>query len=87
MVRQAIPPEWSRPIGEEYVQERRLFCHRQDLRYGGTEADFEFEMAATTTDSGWTVMTIEETRLWEAQHTGPKGGRKYRRCRRCAPTP
>ncbi|MFE5586920.1 hypothetical protein [Kitasatospora sp. NPDC056531] len=87
VVRRTMPTEWSRPVAEEYVQERRLFCHQQNLRYGGTKADFEFEMAATTADSGWTVMTIEETRVWEARHTGPKGGRKYRRCQRCAPTP
>lgn len=32
-------------------------------------------------------MTEEETRAWMAEHTGPKGGRYYKRCQHCAPTP
>ncbi|MBB6122211.1 hypothetical protein [Nocardiopsis algeriensis] len=32
-------------------------------------------------------MSAEETRAWMAENTGPKGGRYYKRCQRCAPTP
>lgn len=32
-------------------------------------------------------MSGEETREWMTTHTGPKGGRHYKRCRMCAPTP
>jgi hypothetical protein len=33
------------------------------------------------------AMTAEETRAWMEGNTGPKCGRHYRRCERCAPTP
>lgn len=32
-------------------------------------------------------MSAEETRAWMAENTGPKGGRYYKHCRSCAPTP
>jgi len=32
-------------------------------------------------------MSAEEARAWMAENTGPKGGRRYRRCQHCAPTP
>lgn len=32
-------------------------------------------------------MSAEEARAWMAEHTGPKGGRYYKRCRHCAPAP
>ena len=32
-------------------------------------------------------MTDEEARAWMDKNTGPKGGRHYKRCRHCAPTP
>lgn len=33
------------------------------------------------------AMSAEEARAWMTKNTGPKGGRHYKRCRRCAPTP
>ncbi|WP_017584296.1 hypothetical protein [Nocardiopsis valliformis] len=32
-------------------------------------------------------MSGEEARAWMTENTGPKGGRYYKRCRMCAPTP
>lgn len=32
-------------------------------------------------------MTAEQARAWMAENTGPQGGRYYKRCQRCAPTP
>ncbi|MET7489826.1 hypothetical protein [Streptomyces sp. NPDC005538] len=31
------------------------------------------------------VITPDEARAWIAERTGPKGGRNYKRCQRCAP--
>ncbi|MFI6284377.1 hypothetical protein ACIBCM_06385 [Streptomyces sp. NPDC051018] len=32
------------------------------------------------------AMTAAEARPWITARTGPKGGRNYKRCQRCAPT-
>ncbi|MFJ3497821.1 hypothetical protein ACIPPJ_30110 [Streptomyces sp. NPDC086091] len=78
VVRRMMPTEYARPTGEAYGKALNSFSHAEDHHYGGA-----FE------DSGdyprLDVMTPDEARSWVAERTGPKGGRNYKLCRRCAP--
>ncbi|MFJ9558382.1 hypothetical protein ACIRPH_31630 [Nocardiopsis sp. NPDC101807] len=60
----------------------RAFAHADD------DHDLTFaESGWASGDIPFRLMSAEETRAWMAENTGPKGGRHYKRCRVCAPTP
>ncbi len=73
-----MPAQYTRPVGEAYVEALNSFSHSDDHHYG---EDFEGSGNYPRFD----IMSIEEARAWVAERTGPKGGRNYRRCQRCAP--
>ena len=62
----------------------RAFAHPHtydDFYYPG------FETQNLPGEVPFHLMTDEEARAWMNKNTGPKGGRHYKRCRHCAPTP
>lgn len=68
----------------------RAFAH--SYFYGDYDGDYDYDFRPLEPEHipgevRFHPMTTEETRAWMAEHTGPKGGRHYKRCRRCAPTP
>lgn len=83
VVRQQMPAEFRRPADDD-AESLRAFAHRQE---GWRSAAEEAALPAQDFAVPFAVMTGEEARAWMARHTGPKGGRHYKRCRRCAPTP
>ncbi|MGW7003681.1 hypothetical protein ACWGCW_12830 [Streptomyces sp. NPDC054933] len=88
VTRRNTPQEWTRPNGAEYTHLRRLYAHSQNpYSYSGSLDDPLADDPMDGWRIDWDVMTAEEARAWMARNTGCKGGRKYRRCQRCAPTP
>ncbi|GGR45898.1 DciA family protein [Streptomyces netropsis] len=78
VVKRETPDNYARPVGEAYTQALHLYSH--------TVVPYDrdiFENARSY--PSFTAMTSEEARTWIADHTGPKGGRNYTRCQRCAP--
>ncbi|MFC8450837.1 hypothetical protein [Kitasatospora sp. NPDC057223] len=81
VTRRSIPAGYAQPAtgSPEYAQALAAFAHRDVHR-----PDWEFQ-------PGWLLtfepLTTEATRTWMAERTGPKGGRAYKQCRRCDPTP
>ncbi|PAZ09339.1 hypothetical protein CLM62_47145 [Streptomyces sp. SA15] len=80
VVKREMPEQYARPAGEAYVAALNAFSHTVDPHSYGE--DFEGSDAYPRFD----VMTPDEARAWIAERTGPKGGRNYKRCQRCAPT-
>ncbi|WP_405968950.1 hypothetical protein OG613_48585 (plasmid) [Streptomyces sp. NBC_00015] len=78
VVTREMPSEYARPTGEDYVAALNAFSHADDPYFG---EDFEGSRSYPRFD----VMTPGEARAWIAERTGPKGGRNYKRCQRCAP--
>lgn len=80
VVRRNLPQEWARPVGHDYDTARRHFCHQRYPRHDGDDAIEHLRI-------DWNLMTAEQARTWQAERVGPKGGRNFRRCGACAPTP
>ncbi|MGW2583599.1 hypothetical protein ACWCYZ_20090 [Streptomyces virginiae] len=78
VVKRETPDNYARPVGEAYTQALHLYSHTV-LPY---DRDI-FESVRSY--PSFTAMTAQEARTWIADHTGPKGGRNYARCQRCAP--
>lgn len=78
VVTREMPSDYARPTGDEYLAALNAFSHTVDPHYG---EDFEGSRSYPRFD----VMTTDEARAWMAERTGPKGGRNYKRCQRCAP--
>jgi hypothetical protein len=76
VVLREMPSDFSRPTGEAYASELNVFSHTLVARGN---------FVASRGYPRFDVMTLEEARAWTAERTGPKGGRNYRRCQRCAP--
>ncbi|MEU3564164.1 hypothetical protein [Kitasatospora sp. NPDC006786] len=83
VTRRYIPEQYNQPVPgtAEYAQELRAVAHSRP-HWG---EDLYIDVA------DWAInfrpLTPEDARAWIAERTGPKGGRNYNRCRRCAPTP
>ncbi|MFI8343977.1 hypothetical protein ACIF8W_28450 [Streptomyces sp. NPDC085639] len=78
VVRRETPDNYRRPAGEAYTQALHHYSHSV-VSY---DRDV-FESARSY--PSFTAMTAEEARAWIAERTGPKGGRNYTWCQRCAP--
>ncbi|MBV2366215.1 hypothetical protein [Streptomonospora nanhaiensis] len=82
-VRQRMPAEFAPPAAED-TEGLRVFAHYLDVHDPyGTTVDLSFL-------DFWVPfqpMTALEARAWMAANTGPQGGRRYRRCKRCSPAP
>ncbi|MFJ5120971.1 hypothetical protein [Kitasatospora sp. NPDC088548] len=81
VVRREMPQAYARPAGDTYTTELRRYAHSVDPHSG--HSDLEYDRSYPH----WKAMTAAETRAWMAERTGPKGGRSYKTCGRCAPTP
>lgn len=79
VVKREMPSDYVRPTGEDYVVALNAFSHTGDPH--SSSEDFE----GSRNYPRFEVMTPEEARAWIAERTGPKGGRNYKRCQRCAP--
>lgn len=81
VVRREMPDGFTRH-GPDDVEQLRAFAHN------GLGGDILPEWPEQLPGHvPFFAMSAEETRAWMAEHTGPKGGRHYKRCKRCAPTP
>jgi hypothetical protein len=88
VARRGLPSEWSRPAGADYQRVLRIYAHHDDYRdYQKPPLDELAQLDLQAIQVTWSAMTAEEARAWMAEHTGPKGGRHYHRCRRCSATP
>jgi len=79
VVNREMPREFAPPEGDAYTQALRTYAHTVNP-YGD---DFEGERAYPRFEP----LTAAQARAWVASRTGPKGGRNFKRCQRCAPTP
>ncbi|WP_159476246.1 hypothetical protein [Streptomyces caniferus] len=79
VVRRETPSNYARPIGDAYVAALNAFCHTVDPH--SSREDFE----GSRDYPRFQAMTAQEARQWVTERTGPKGGRNYKRCQRCAP--
>jgi hypothetical protein len=79
VVRRGMPSDYARPTGEAYVAALNAFSHTVDPH--SSREDFE----GCRDYPHFQAMTSQEARNWIAERTGPKGGRNYKRCQRCAP--
>lgn len=78
VVKRETPDSYARPVGEAYVQALHLYSH--------TVVPYDRDIFESVRSyPSFTAMTAEEAKSWIADHTGPKGGRNYARCQRCAP--
>lgn len=80
ILRQGMPQEFSPPAADD-AEALRSFAHQKDAYdrpTAGLMPSYHVPFHA---------MTADETRAWMERNTGPKGGRYYHRCERCAPTP
>jgi hypothetical protein len=80
ILRQGMPQEFSPPAADD-AEALRSFAHQKDAYDRpptGLMPNYHIPFHA---------MTPDETRAWMERNTGPKGGRYYHRCERCAPTP
>lgn len=83
IVRQGMPEEFSPPVADD-AEALRSFAHRKDAY---DPYDRPKGLMPLRYHIPFRAMTAEETRAWMKQNTGPKGGRYYHRCERCAPAP
>ncbi|MGR6998875.1 hypothetical protein ACU686_13230 [Yinghuangia aomiensis] len=83
VVRQQMPDQF-RKLDNDDADALRAFAHRQETWLADAMGD---ALPPGDFVVPFTIMTDEEARAWVGRNTGPKGGRNYRRCRRCAPTP
>ena len=81
VLRRELPQEFCPPAADD-AEALRSFAHHHDA-YDQPPADLTPLRYAIPFEA----MTAEEARGWMERHTGPKGGRHYHRCARCAPTP
>ncbi|MFB7380222.1 hypothetical protein ACFC6U_37150 [Kitasatospora purpeofusca] len=81
VVRRNMPQTWARPVGDAYTTELRRYAHSVDRHSGHSDLEYSRDYP------NWAAMTACEARAWMAERTGPKGGRSYKTCRRCAPAP
>lgn len=79
VVKRETPSSYSRPTGNAYVTALNAFSHTVDPH--SSREDFE----GCRDYPHFQAMTSQEARNWIAERTGPKGGRNYKRCQRCAP--
>ncbi|MFD9572655.1 hypothetical protein ACFWBI_22755 [Streptomyces sp. NPDC059982] len=78
VVKRETPDNYARPAGEAYTQALHLYSH--------TVVPYDRDIFESVRSyPSFTAMTPEEARTWIADRTGPKGGRNYARCQRCAP--
>ena len=80
VVSRETPAHYARPTGDTYTQALNAYSHTVDPH---SDRDY-FEGSATY--PRFEAMTTQEAHAWIAARTGPKGGRNYKRCQRCAPT-
>ncbi len=81
VVRREMPDQYARPAGDTYVSELRRYAHSVDPSSGLSDLEYARQYPH------WDAMTATEARKWRAERTGPKGGRNYKSCGRCAPSP
>ncbi|MER5570499.1 hypothetical protein ABT083_30570 [Streptomyces goshikiensis] len=79
VVKRENPDMYARPHGDAYTQALHRYSHT--INPHSDRDDFEGSNAYPS----FTAMTAEEAKAWIADHTGPKGGRNFSRCQRCAP--
>ncbi|MCF3143759.1 hypothetical protein [Streptomyces platensis] len=79
VVKRETPSDYSRPTGDVYVTALNAFSHTVDPH--SSREDFE----GSRNYPRFEAMTAQEARKWVLDRTGPKGGRNYKRCQRCAP--
>ncbi|MFJ4094035.1 hypothetical protein ACIPYS_20850 [Kitasatospora sp. NPDC089913] len=81
VVRREMPQNYARPAGATYTSELRRHAHRPE------HLSYRSPLEESRDYPRWSAMTVAEARAWTAERTGPKGGRSYRTCSRCAPAP
>ncbi|MGA5442221.1 hypothetical protein ACPCKW_22255 [Streptomyces griseoincarnatus] len=81
VLRRDMPQEFNPPAADD-AEALRSFAHRKDA-YDRSPRD----LMPLSYHIPFVVMTTEETRAWMERNTGPRGGRYYHRCERCAPAP
>ncbi|MFD5610576.1 hypothetical protein [Kitasatospora sp. NPDC127060] len=81
VARREMPPTYARPAGDAYTAQLRRYAHSVDPHSGQSDLEYARDHPR------WKAMTSAEARAWMAENTGPKGGRSYKKCRRCAPAP
>ncbi|MFC4517981.1 hypothetical protein [Streptomyces ehimensis] len=79
VVKQRTPAQYARPTGDAYREALHAFSHTVDPH--SDRSDFEGANAYLR----FNAMTAEEARSWITERTGPRGGRNYVRCKKCAP--
>ncbi|MFJ2875499.1 MULTISPECIES: hypothetical protein [unclassified Streptomyces] len=79
VVTRESPQEYSRPAGDSYATALNAFSHCHDAYAAAW--DYERDRAYPR----MRPMTPSEARAWIQENTGPRGGRNYKRCQRCAP--
>ncbi|MCZ1011906.1 hypothetical protein [Streptomyces lydicus] len=73
------PDHYARPTGDAYTRALNAYSHTVDPH---SDRD-EFE--GSSAYPRFEALTTQEAHAWIATRTGPKGGRNFKRCRRCAP--
>ncbi|MGR3935240.1 hypothetical protein [Streptomyces sp. BRA346] len=84
VVYRAMPETFSPPSAED-AEALRSYAHRK-MGYRFYDRPLA-DLVPLNYHVQFHAMTAEETRAWMNDNTGPKGGRHYRRCERCAPAP
>ncbi|WP_049564942.1 hypothetical protein [Streptomyces sp. SBT349] len=88
VVTREMPKQFAPPSGEAYERALRDYAHAANsFMDSGFYENFDGDFDRKSVYPSFRPVTPEETRVWVADHTGPKGGRNYKRCQRCAPTP
>lgn len=82
--RRDMPQEFSPPAADD-VEALRSFAHRSDA-YDPYDRSL-MDLVPLNYQIPFRAMTAQESRAWMKSNTGPKGGRQYHRCERCAPAP
>ncbi|WP_055534691.1 hypothetical protein [Streptomyces graminilatus] len=81
VLRRDMPQQFNPPAADN-AEALRAFAHRADA-YDQPPMD----LLPLTYSIPFHAMTAGETRSWMERNTGPRGGRHYHRCERCAPAP
>jgi hypothetical protein len=79
-----MPQQFTPPAADD-AEALRSFAHRRDA-YDPYDRPLK-DLVPLNYHIPFEAMTAEETRAWMQRNTGPKGGRHYHRCERCAPVP
>ncbi|MET9079946.1 hypothetical protein ABZX95_49680 [Streptomyces sp. NPDC004232] len=83
VLRRDMPEDFSPPAADD-AEALRSFAHLKDAY---DPYDRPTGLMPLRYHVPFHAMTEEEARGWMEHNTGPKGGRYYRRCERCAPAP